>query len=79
MAIHIGNGKDALSKIFQVLENSEIPIRHFLPTHLNRRVLEDAIKFGKLGGCIDFTTKIEEFPASNALIQALESAFLLNR
>lgn len=73
IAVHVGNGKENLSKIFEVIENSDIPIRHFLPTHLNRnmKAFDDGIKFGKMGGYIDFTTKIEEFQASEALVEAV--------
>lgn len=74
MAVHVGNGKEGLSKIFEVIKGSDIPVRHFLPTHLNRNMeaFSHGIQFAKLGGYIDFTTKIEEFPASRALVEAVD-------
>jgi beta-aspartyl-dipeptidase (metallo-type) len=56
--IHLGDGKDNFSKILQVVENTEIPITQFLPTHCTRnpKVFEEALKYAKKGGYIDFTT-----------------------
>ena len=56
--IHTGSGKDKLDLVFETLSKTDIPIKHFLPTHLNRNetILFEAIKFGKMGGFIDFTT-----------------------
>ncbi|MDO7976586.1 amidohydrolase family protein [Oceanotoga teriensis] len=56
--IHLGDGKENFSKILQVVENTEIPITQFLPTHCTRnpKVFEEALKYAKKGGYIDFTT-----------------------
>lgn len=60
--LHMGDGKNTLKPIWEVLENSEIPIRHFLPTHVNRKkeVWEDSIMFLEAGGYIDITSSFEE-------------------
>ena len=53
--MHMGNGKKGLSDVFAILEETEIPIKHFRPTHI-QKVLEDGIKFANMGGYIDFTS-----------------------
>ncbi len=53
--MHTGHGKKGLSDVFKVLEESDIPIKHFRPTHI-QNVLEDGIKFANMGGYIDFTS-----------------------
>lgn len=55
--IHVGLGKRMLNQIFEILETTEIPAQNITPTHLNRNIelLDEAIKFAKMGGCIDFT------------------------
>ena len=53
--MHTGHGKQGLSDVFKVLEESDIPIKHFRPTHI-QNVLQDGIQFANMGGYIDFTS-----------------------
>lgn len=53
--MHMGNGKKGLQDVFTILEETEIPITHFRPTHV-QKALSDAIRFANMGGYIDFTT-----------------------
>lgn len=56
--IHMGDGKSGLSMINDIVDNTDIPINQFLPTHMARseRLLSEGIEFIKKGGYIDFTT-----------------------
>ncbi len=49
---------DHLKVIEQVVEQTDIPIRQFYPTHMNRNLhlFEAGIEYAKKGGWIDFTT-----------------------
>jgi beta-aspartyl-dipeptidase (metallo-type) len=60
LMLHIGDGQRKLGMIFEILEETEIPITQFKPTHINRNpyLLEDGIKFAKMGGVIDMTSGI---------------------
>ena len=55
--IHLGDGKDQLKLIHQAIEETDIPISQFWPTHANRtqEVFEACLTFAKQGGVIDFT------------------------
>src|SRR5699024_5085431 len=55
--IHLGDGKDRLKLIHQTIEETDIPISQFWPTHANRtqEVFEACLTFAKQGGVIDFT------------------------
>ncbi|WP_314068157.1 beta-aspartyl-peptidase [uncultured Vagococcus sp.] len=55
--VHLGGGKSKLSLINQVIDETEIPISQFLPTHANRtaELFEASLAFAKRGGVIDFT------------------------
>ncbi len=55
--VHLGDGPRKLELINRVVEETEIPVTQFLPTHINRSEehFEEGIKFAKGGGCIDFT------------------------
>ena len=56
--VHVGDSHDHLKVIEQVIENTDIPIRQFYPTHMNRNphLFEAGIEYAKKGGWIDFTT-----------------------
>ena len=53
--MHLGIGRKGLSDVFQILEETEIPIKHFRPTHI-QKALADGIRFANMGGYIDFTS-----------------------
>ncbi len=55
--IHVGDGERKLEFLFRAVEETEIPITQFLPTHINRNpeLFEEGIEFAKRGGYIDFT------------------------
>ena len=55
--IHIGDSPRCMDLIERIVEETEIPIAQFLPTHVNRNAMlfEKAIAYAKKGGYIDFT------------------------
>ncbi len=56
--IHVGDSHDHLKVIEQVVEKTDIPIRQFYPTHINRNphLFAAGIRYAKKGGYVDFTT-----------------------
>jgi len=68
LTIHMGDGKRGLRPIFEILEDSDLPVSAFRPTHLNRRdeLLEESFKFAQMGGFVDYTCGISGYhrPAS---------------
>ncbi|MDR1621981.1 MAG: beta-aspartyl-peptidase [Synergistaceae bacterium] len=60
--LHMGSGKEGFSSILKVLKDTEIPIRHFLPTHVTRcrDLFEQSKIFATLGGTIDMTAGMNE-------------------
>lgn len=54
---HMGDAKDPFRILYQVVENSELKLTQFLPTHCNRNdhIFEDAKQYGK-AGYVDLTT-----------------------
>ncbi|RHW34181.1 beta-aspartyl-peptidase [Neobacillus notoginsengisoli] len=56
--VHVGDSYDHLKVLEEVVEKTDIPIRQFQPTHMNRNqhLFEEGIRFAKKGGYIDFTT-----------------------
>ena len=60
--LHMGDGRSPFRLINEVVKNSEVEYKQFLPTHCNRnpRLLKEAISFGKQG-YVDVTA----FPATH--------------
>lgn len=54
---HLGDGEGKLSLIEQVVEQTDIPIHQFYPTHINRTqtLMEAGFEYIRKGGVIDFT------------------------
>ena len=62
--LHVGEGKRGLQPLLMILEQTEIPITQFMPTHINRThaLLEQGIQFLSSGGHIDLTAGCDDFP-----------------
>ena len=56
--VHMGDGRRGLSLLRRIVEETEIPVTQFLPTHINRNptLFEEGIAYAKAGGLVDFTT-----------------------
>lgn len=56
--IHVGDGEEKLSLLEEIVAKTNIPIRHFHPTHINRNeeLFEAGIQYALKGGYVDFTT-----------------------
>ncbi|MCK9203357.1 MAG: beta-aspartyl-peptidase [Bacteroidales bacterium] len=78
--MHMGDAKDPFRPLHDVVANSEMGYRQFIPTHCNRNhyIFEDAKEYGKMG-FVDITTSSypydpdEEIKPSIALKQLLEA------
>ncbi|WP_181952716.1 beta-aspartyl-peptidase [Saccharospirillum alexandrii] len=57
VSIHVGEASEQLSLLFDVANQSNIPLSQYYPTHMNRspELLQDGLRFIKGGGSIDFT------------------------
>ena len=72
--LHTGTGKAQLDMLFDIVAETEIPIRTFRPTHLAAKY-DAAIRFAKLGGYIDFTCDPDDMVNRSALlVRALREA-----
>lgn len=70
--LHTGSGKNPLDIIFDALDNSEIPIANFRPTHMAPKY-EHALKFAERGGYVDFTCDPDDmYNRAGLLCRALD-------
>ncbi len=60
--MHMGDGERMLDYILDIVENTEIPITQFIPTHMGRNIdlFNAGIKYAKKGGYLDFTTSTDK-------------------
>lgn len=75
--LHVGEGRQGLSLLFEIVDKTEIPITQFVPTHINRlsKLVRDGADFVKLGGHLDLTAGItpeNDDPSSMEVCQALD-------
>lgn len=57
--IHTGRGKDGYKKLLEIIEETDLPITQFRPTHVANQY-ESALEFAKAGGYIDFTADVKD-------------------
>lgn len=75
LVIHVGDGKKGIDPIFNILENTELPVKTMRPTHINRRegLLLQGFDYAKMGGMIDLTCGIKkEWRPARAIQAAIE-------
>lgn len=75
VSVHVGDGETYLDPLHQVVAESEIPIRQFYPTHINRTeaLFEAGLTFARSGGVIDFTTSTTEQILAQGEIDSAEA------
>ncbi|WP_430510375.1 beta-aspartyl-peptidase [Gottfriedia solisilvae] len=58
LEIHVGDGEEKLSILHELVDMTNIPIRHFHPTHINRNeeLFKAGVQYALRGGYVDFTT-----------------------
>ncbi len=78
LVVHMGEGKGGLYPIFNIVEDSDLPINVFRPTHLNRskRLVEESLEFAKRGGYVDYTCGlgIGDSTRPSAVVKAAKEA-----
>ncbi|MBN8209569.1 beta-aspartyl-peptidase [Bacillus sp. NTK071] len=86
--IHLGDSSSKLSLLEQVVETTDIPIKTFHPTHINRteELFNAGLAYAKKGGYIDFTTSTipqfleeGEVKCSTGLRRAIEAGVPIER
>ncbi|MHA1685620.1 MAG: beta-aspartyl-peptidase [Candidatus Heimdallarchaeaceae archaeon] len=75
--IHMGKDPTMLNQLWEIINNTNIPITQFLPTHMTRttELLEEAKRWLKEGGICDFTAGKN---TAQALLELKESETPMN-
>ncbi len=78
ITIHMGRGKQNLDMVFEVLEESDLPIKHFRPTHVGK-LGQSIIRFANMGGYIDFTASPNPSNAAGDIMEAIKAGAPLGK
>ncbi len=86
VVVHLGHGEGMLEPLHEVVAQTEIPRRQFMPTHINRNqaLLEDAMGWARAGGFIDFTAtpsglgQSKSVPTSEGIAACLKASVPLD-
>ena len=72
VSVHVGAGERILQPLYQAVSGTELRLKQFYPTHMNRnrRVFEAGVEFAKKGGVIDFTTSTTDFDLQHGEVAA---------
>jgi beta-aspartyl-dipeptidase (metallo-type) len=64
--LHLGDGKTGLNPLIEIVNTTEVPIKQFMPSHINRisHLVEHSMAFIRLGGYVDLTSGIYPTEAS---------------
>lgn len=76
--VHVGPGKGGIQMLFDAVEQTDLPVETYLPTHCNRSsfVLDQMVRWGKAGGPVDLST-IRILPGKIWCPEAVQ--YLLNK
>jgi beta-aspartyl-dipeptidase (metallo-type) len=76
VVVHLGNSQKGFGPLFEVVEQSDIPVTQFIPTHVNRTELlaDQGMEWLKQGGFVDLTAGINPDKGAKGSVKA--SSFL---
>lgn len=80
--IHVGDGKNGLRPVFELVEQTDLPIDEFVPTHVNRNpmLFKQAINYCGGGGNIDLTAgETNGIPVADAVEKLIATGMDLSK
>lgn len=80
--IHVGDGKAGLGLILQALQESDLPMDMFVPTHVNRSevLFQQAVEYCRSGGNIDLTAgEVAGIPVPRAIKRLADGGIDLSK
>lgn len=75
VSVHVGSGESLLQPLFAAVNGSELTLKQFYPTHINRNeaLFNAGLEFARAGGVIDFTTSTTEYDLKHGEVAAAEA------
>jgi beta-aspartyl-dipeptidase (metallo-type) len=81
VTLHLGDGKEGLDPIRRIVEETDIPMKHFVPTHINRnpQLLAEGLDYARSGGFIDLSATKSSISSPATIVSKLEDDFPFER
>lgn len=81
VTLHLGDGKEGLEPIRRIVEETDIPMKHFVPTHINRnpQLLAAGLDYARSGGFIDLSATMNPVSSPATVVSKLEADFPFER
>lgn len=75
VSVHVGSGESLLQPLFDAVNGSELTLKQFYPTHINRNeaLFKAGLEFARAGGVIDFTTSTTDYDLKHGEVAAPEA------
>lgn len=75
VSVHVGSGESLLQPLFAAVNGSELTLKQFYPTHINRNeaLFNAGLEFARAGGVIDFTTSTTDYDLKHGEVAAAEA------
>ncbi|HYE11979.1 MAG TPA: beta-aspartyl-peptidase [Patescibacteria group bacterium] len=75
--LHLGDGLDGIKILTEIIRSTEIPIKQFMPSHINRveHLLVQSMDYLRLGGYVDITSdfyKTKDSPTTYSIADSLK-------
>lgn len=70
--LHTGAAPEGIEPIMDIVRTTDIPIHHFRPTHMGRR-LEQTIEFTHMGGYVDITVSSDTASTFHKLLSEADT------
>ena len=70
--LHTGAAPDGVEPIMDIVRTTDIPIYHFRPTHMGRR-LDQVVEFTRMGGYADITVKEDTASTFHQLLAEVDA------
>ncbi|WP_423187203.1 beta-aspartyl-peptidase [Alishewanella sp. d11] len=72
VSVHVGSGASLLQPLFDAVNGSELTLKQFYPTHINRNeaLFQAGLDFARAGGVIDFTTSTTDYDIQHGEVAA---------
>lgn len=69
--MHTGRGKSGYKQVLEIVEETDIPIQQFRPTHVSSQS-ESAMEYAKKGGYLDFTSDTKSSDTAKGIAETLK-------
>jgi beta-aspartyl-dipeptidase (metallo-type) len=81
VTLHLGDGKEGLESIRRIVDETDIPMKHFVPTHINRnpQLLAEGLDYARSGGFIDLSATKSPISSPATIVSKLEDDFPFER